>query len=68
MSDEEDEIMIVWQDVLDEISAGRRSGLVCPSCRKGQLQIEERPRGMRITCPACKKFIEGALPDAGDNV
>ena len=62
MSDEEDEIMIVWQDVLDEISAGRRSGLVCPSCRNGQLQIEERPRGMRITCPACKKFIEGALP------
>jgi hypothetical protein len=63
MSDDEDEIMIVWQDVLDEISAGRRSGLVCPSCRKGQLQIEDRPRGMRITCPACKKFIEGALPD-----
>ena len=41
MSDEEDETMIVWQDVLDEINAGRRSGLVCPSCKKGQLQIEE---------------------------
>jgi hypothetical protein len=65
MSDE-DETMIVWQDVLDEIVAGRRSGLLCPSCKKGQLQIEDRPRGMRITCPACKKFIEGAMGDQTD--
>jgi hypothetical protein len=63
MSDE-DETMIVWQDVLDEIIAGRRSGLVCPNCKKGQLQIEEQPRGMRISCPACKQFIEGAMGDA----
>jgi hypothetical protein len=28
----EDEDMILWQDTLDEIMAGRRSGLVCPSC------------------------------------
>jgi hypothetical protein len=64
MSDEEDETMIVWQDVLDEINAGRRSGLVCPSCKKGQLVIEERARGMRISCPACKKFLEGSLGDS----
>lgn len=62
MSDE-DETMIVWQDVLDEIVAGRRTGLVCPSCKKGQLQIENLPRGMRITCPNCKKFLEGAMGD-----
>ncbi len=66
MTDEEDETMIVWQDVLDEIVAGRRTGLVCPSCKNGQLEIEDRPRGIRITCPACKKFIEGAMGNAED--
>jgi hypothetical protein len=61
----EDEEMILWQDTLDEIMAGRRSGLVCPACKKGQLQIEDRPRGLRIACPECKKFLEGALqPDS----
>jgi uncharacterized protein YbaR (Trm112 family) len=50
--------------VLDEIIAGRRSGLLCPNCKKGQLQIEQQARGMRISCPACKQFIEGAMGDA----
>jgi hypothetical protein len=57
----DDEQMILWQDTLDEIMAGRRSGLLCPSCKKGQLLIEDQPRGMRISCPACKKFIEGSM-------
>jgi hypothetical protein len=61
--DFDDEQMILWQDTLDEIMAGRRSGLLCPSCKKGTLQIEEQPRGLRITCPACKKFLEGSLGD-----
>ena len=60
----QDEDMIAWQDTLDEIMAGRRSGLVCPSCKKGNLAVEDQPRGIRISCPACKKFIEGSLqPD-----
>jgi hypothetical protein len=58
----EDEDMIHWQDVLDEISAGRRTGLVCPFCRKGPLSVEEKPTGgLRVLCPECKKFIEGSL-------
>ena len=60
----EDEDMITWQDTLDEIMAGRRSGLVCPACKTGNLQVDDQPRGIRIACPACKKFIEGSLqPD-----
>lgn len=61
MNDLDDEQMILWQDTLDEVNAGRRSGLLCPSCKKGQLQIEDQPRGIRISCPACKKFIEGSM-------
>ncbi len=60
----EDEDMIVWQDTLDEIMAGRRSGLVCPVCKQGSLEVEDQPRGIRISCPQCKKFIEGSMqPD-----
>jgi uncharacterized protein YbaR (Trm112 family) len=44
--------------------AGRRSGLVCPSCKKGALLVEDQARGVKISCPSCKKFLEGALqPD-----
>ena len=60
--DEED--LIVWQDVLDEVAAGRPDGLVCPFCRKGKLEIEQGERGrVRIACPesGCKKFIEGSI-------
>jgi uncharacterized protein (DUF983 family) len=63
VADIDDEEMILWQDVLDSIMAGRRTGLLCPACKKGQLTIEELPRGMRILCPQCKKFIEGAMPE-----
>ncbi|HKA91663.1 MAG TPA: hypothetical protein VKE22_28565 [Haliangiales bacterium] len=58
----EEEDIIHWQDVLDEISAGRRAGLVCPFCRKGQLAVEDKQTGgLRVSCPNCKKFIEGSL-------
>ena len=63
MSDFDDEQMILWQDTLDEIMAGRRDGLVCPSCKKGKLKIDEQPRGIRISCPNCKQFIDGSMTD-----
>jgi hypothetical protein len=53
--------MILWQDVLDEINAGRKNGLSCPFCRKGELQVEDNVRGLKVSCPQCKKFIEGSL-------
>ena len=60
MADEED--LIIWQDLLDEVAAGRTSGLVCPFCRGGAVQIEQGERGrVAITCPKCKKYIEGSL-------
>jgi hypothetical protein len=57
----EDEDMIAWQDVLDSISGGRRDRLSCPFCRKGTLKVDDLPRGVRIHCPECKKYIEGSL-------
>ena len=59
----EEEDLIIWQDLLDEVAAGRTSGLVCPFCRwRRGPEIEQGERGrVAITCPKCKKFIEGSI-------
>jgi hypothetical protein len=52
--------LIVWQDALDEIAAGRRTALVCPLCAARPLVVEDRPDGStRISCPSCRRFLEG---------
>jgi hypothetical protein len=56
----DEEELILWQDVLDEIAAGRREGLACPHCSARPLTVEERPAGAtRIQCPSCQRFLEG---------
>jgi hypothetical protein len=56
----DEEELIVWQDVLDEIAAGRRGALVCPHCSARPLTVEERPSGAtRVSCPSCQRFLEG---------
>jgi len=56
----DEEELIVWQDVLDEIAAGRRTALVCPRCDARPLAVEDRPNGQtRISCPSCRQFLEG---------
>jgi hypothetical protein len=56
----DEEELIVWQDVLDEVAAGRRAGLTCPHCAARPLTVEERPSGAtRIVCPSCQRFLEG---------
>jgi len=60
---------IYWQDVLDDIAAGRRDKLRCPFCQAAGLRIEQKGPGVRIDCPACRHYIEGRFPidptDAG---
>jgi hypothetical protein len=58
--DEED--LIFWQDILDEVAAGRIAGHGCPFCREGQIAVERSERGRtRLSCPKCNKFIEGTI-------
>jgi hypothetical protein len=62
----DEEELISWQDVLDEIGAGRPDGQRCPFCREGTLVVEGREEGVHtgrihVSCPRCKKFIEGSL-------
>ncbi len=56
----DEEHMIAWQDVLDEVAAGRMGNLSCPYCQTSPL-IVEQTETMKISCPSCKKFIEGRM-------
>ena len=53
---------IYWQDVLDDVAAGRRAQLRCPFCQAPGLRLEEKGALLRIECPACRHFIEGRFP------
>lgn len=55
--DEED--IIAWQDVLDLVVAGRPGDATCPFCRHKPMQVEEVDFSTRVSCPKCRKFIQG---------
>ena len=55
----DEEALIAWQDVLDMVAAGRPGEVSCPYCAHRPLTIEEVDHATRISCPKCKKFIQG---------
>ena len=58
----DEEQLIIWQDVLDEIVAGRKDDLPCPHCSHRPMQVDDMPGGKtRISCSKCKQFIEGSF-------
>jgi len=59
----DEEALIVWQDVLDMVAAGRTSEVGCPFCNHRPLTIEEIEHSTRISCPKCKKFIQGRFQE-----
>lgn len=59
----DDEILILWQDTLDEIVAGRETGLPCPHCGARPLDVEREGGLTRVSCKACKKYLEGRFGD-----
>lgn len=58
-----EEDIILWQDVLDLIVAGRTSNLTCPFCQKVQVEVTRKERVTRVACPGCRRFIEGSFGD-----
>ncbi len=57
----DEEEAIAWQDVLDEIFAGRPNSLSCPFCNNTPLELEERGHVTKVTCNKCGKYIEGTF-------
>lgn len=64
-ADSEDEAAMMWQDVLDEVAAGRTRNRHCPYCEKGELTVtlDEQTRRTRVECKSCKRFIVVKLAD-----
>ena len=56
-----EEDIILWQDILDEVAAGRLANLRCPFCKTGEIRVERIEHKTRLECPSCRRFIEGAL-------
>ncbi len=59
LSDEEE--LAVWQDVLDQVMAGRTKGHLCPHCGKGEVAAEIDEYYLKVSCSKCGKWIEGQL-------
>ena len=57
----DEEAAMVWQEVLDEVAAGRERNLRCPFCQKGEVAVDRTEQRMRLECRACKRYIEGRL-------
>jgi transcription elongation factor Elf1 len=55
----DEEEAMAWQDVLDEIAAGRPGNISCPFCGATPLQVEDTEGRTRVSCQKCGKFIEG---------
>ncbi len=55
----DDEALILWQETLDEIVAGREADLECPHCRKRPLVVEHAGGLTKVSCRACGQFLEG---------
>jgi len=55
----DEEALIVWQDVLDSIMAGRSGDLICPYCGNRPLLVEQVDFTTKISCNKCRKFLQG---------
>ncbi len=64
--DEDD--VVYWQDVLDDVAAGKTQGLRCPFCaangKNAEIAVSKPPEApllTRVECKVCRRFIEGRL-------
>jgi hypothetical protein len=59
------ELESVWYEVIEAVTAGRTSGLICPECNAPEgLQIEEAQGRTIVSCPACKRMVEVGIATA----
>ena len=63
MDPEEDDLdaLDAYRSIIDEVIGGRTEGHKCPSCIEGELECSFDGRTIRLSCPKCGRFFEGAL-------
>ncbi|MBM4386479.1 MAG: hypothetical protein FJ088_01995 [Deltaproteobacteria bacterium] len=50
----------LYQDILDEVFAGRLEGHKCPVCQ-GDLECYADESKIKLTCGKCGRVVEGVL-------
>lgn len=50
-----------YEDIINEVLAGRTEGHKCPSCGDGDLECRVDDMHVRIKCTKCGRFFEGML-------
>jgi len=50
-----------YQDIIQQVLAGRVKDHKCPYCEKGILEINFDGSKMMIKCPECGRYFEGML-------
>ena len=63
MDPDEDDLdaLDTYRDIVDEVVAGRTEGHRCPACQEGVLDCTFDGVLIRLSCPKCGRFFEGAL-------
>ena len=50
-----------YEDIVNEVLAGRTEGHKCPVCTEGELDCSFDEVTVRIKCRKCGRFFEGML-------
>lgn len=53
--------LALYENIVNEVLAGRTQGHKCPSCGDGELQCTCDEVEVKITCLRCGRFFEGML-------
>jgi hypothetical protein len=59
----DEEALVMWQDVLDSIMAGRPGEASCPYCKHRPLTVEEVEFATKVSCTKCGRFIQGKFQE-----
>jgi hypothetical protein len=60
----DEDAAMVWQEVLDEVAAGRTTNLRCPFCNKGEIAVDRNVERVRLECRGCRRYIEGRMAES----
>ncbi len=55
----------VWYEIIEAVSAGRTTGLICPECNAPDgLSVEEQQGRTQVSCPKCMRTVEVGIATA----
>jgi len=59
--EEDVEGLALYEDIVNEVLAGRTEGHKCPACGQGELECSLDGERVLIRCPECGRFLDGML-------